>query len=915
MGRKLKLIFLVMLCNIMLFASSYDTVKVSFPRPLASSVANRMLESGYSYDYLLVLSQCCNFNLEAVLPSTTEETFTSWSIIEELNSGRVDLFAGIVYSDKLAQEVLFSKNYYGFFSSTLITSQYNYDFDSYSFSNLDRPLRIGIIKNDYNTDALIEYLDYLDVDYSFFTYETKQEAIEAVKKEELDLIKSNSLVQTPGFKTVAKFGSFPLYFATRKDNQEFMDLVDEGILTIREYFPNLMTRLANKYSSSTILDFEMSDEELKELKANNFKIKALCVDNSGPFVFKGKKGNEAGISVEILNAFASKVGLEVEYTFFDPKGSFMEQLEEGNFNCILGIPVNSNYNSLYGIINSVPYVTNNILMVSKNKKNFGSLNGCSIALQKGSRLAFLLKDSTVKYYDSMKDCLLAVKHNEVDVAFGSEQVIDFYLNQLGLNIYSTNFYNIVNDIGFAFPNEDNKAFITLLNRYINSIDQLTLFDYENATALQSYQDPVAQILRNNPVMVLILLFVFIGLVCTVIFLVINAKRDKKYNQALKHVSEVKTDFLSRMSHDLRTPLNGIIGSSVIALESKEIEEKNESLSDIYYSGEYMLRLVNDILDMAQIDNGSLELTLSSFSLDKFITDITRMFTPLCEEKQIVFNIENHSTVKYVYADFARFEQIFFNLLSNSVKYTPQNGIICFTIEETIIDNSVRFKFIVKDNGIGISKNFQTQIFELFSREETGIAAKEKGVGIGLAIVKQLVDLMKGTISCKSEVGRGTEFVVEIPFLIDDSQEEIDEKSDIDENLLAGKRVLICEDNLMNYKIISRLLNKKGMLTEHAINGKDGVDMFFAESEDYYDLLIMDIRMPVLDGLSATRIIRSSAHKRAKSIPIIALTANAFEEDLRMSYEAGINYHLTKPVESHMLYKVITQVLTLFSTHE
>ena len=156
MRRKLKLIFLVMLCNIMLFASSYDTVKVSFPRPLASSVANGMLESGYSYDYLLVLSQCCNFNLEAVLPSTTEETFTSWSIIEELNSGRVDLFAGIVYSDKLAQEVLFSKNYYGFFSSTLITSQYNYDFDSYSFSNFDRPLRIGIIKNDYNTDALIE---------------------------------------------------------------------------------------------------------------------------------------------------------------------------------------------------------------------------------------------------------------------------------------------------------------------------------------------------------------------------------------------------------------------------------------------------------------------------------------------------------------------------------------------------------------------------------------------------------------------------------------------------------------------------------------------------------------------------------------------------------------------------------------
>lgn len=374
----------------------------------------------------------------------------------------------------------------------------------------------------------------------------------------------------------------------------------------------------------------------------------------------------------------------------------------------------------------------------------------------------------------------------------------------------------------------------------------------------------------------------------------------------ERANRAKTEFLSRMSHDIRTPMNGIIGMTALAKEELEHPvEVLDYLNKIDSSSQFLLGLINDILDMTKIESGFVTLKREPYPLNEMLKEVDTLIRPHCYSKDVEFEISTEGIVcDCVQWDKLRVNQVLFNLLSNAVKFTPEGGKVTFLVRHiSRKDNIVKIHFIVRDTGIGIGKEFQKHVFEPFSQERQ----KEEilGTGLGLAIVKNLVSLMGGSITLNSEPGKGSEFIVELEAEVcENPEQKVKEISEIDDSLLEGKRVLLCEDHPINIQIAKKMLEKKGMIVTCAKNGIEAVRRFEESAENEYDIVLMDILMPGMDGLEATRTIRALERADARMVPIIAMTANAFQEDVRKSLEAGMNGHLAKPVDAKQLFRTL-----------
>lgn len=402
------------------------------------------------------------------------------------------------------------------------------------------------------------------------------------------------------------------------------------------------------------------------------------------------------------------------------------------------------------------------------------------------------------------------------------------------------------------------------------------------------------------------------------------KQEQKLREALdaaQAANKAKSEFLSRMSHDIRTPMNAIIGMSTIGqLCIGETSKVKECFEKIDFSSNYLLSLINDVLDMSRIESGNIKIQKNEFHLKKLMEQIENMIAPQAQNQGINFWME-YSQLKrqYYIGDDLRLNQILTNLLSNALKFTPSGGNVFVEVKEVQRNQkNVEMEFCVKDTGIGISKEFLPKIYQPFEQEDAGSARNKVGSGLGLSIVHNLVQLMKGTIHVESEKGKGTQFRVIIPLRISIKSEDctkkdlkgpadfINKKSD--KSKYNGKRVLLVEDNELNQEIAKALLEEYEITVETARNGKIGLQMFQAHSPGWYQLVLMDIRMPEMDGIAAAKAIRSCKVQDARSIPIVAMSANAFDEDKEEARKAGMNGYLIKPVDIQKLYDILNQYL-------
>ncbi len=370
-------------------------------------------------------------------------------------------------------------------------------------------------------------------------------------------------------------------------------------------------------------------------------------------------------------------------------------------------------------------------------------------------------------------------------------------------------------------------------------------------------------------------------------------------QAANVANRAKSEFLSDMSHDIRTPMNAIIG--LINLLEKNADDKerfHKHLRDLKLSSEHLLELINNVLDMSRIESGKTELDLEEFNTRTLLEEVNSVYRTQAALKGLLVEEEITVPEKHYEGDSVRVKKVLLNLLSNAVKYTPEGGRVHLSTRSLGItaNGYEMLEFKIEDNGYGMSKEFVDIIFQPFSREKNTTISGISGTGLGMAIVKNLVELMNGNVYVESEPGKGSTFTVQIPFKpISDVEEKQQKEKNVGNVSLDGLRILVVEDYELNAEILMELLTMEGVQCDYAENGKIALECFEASEEDTYDMILMDVKMPVMDGYEAARAIRAGTHPRAKTVPIVALTANAFKEDIQHALDAGMNEHIAKPV--------------------
>lgn len=392
-------------------------------------------------------------------------------------------------------------------------------------------------------------------------------------------------------------------------------------------------------------------------------------------------------------------------------------------------------------------------------------------------------------------------------------------------------------------------------------------------------------------------------------------KNDKLELAVKRAesaAQAKSEFLSRMSHDIRTPMNAIIGLTHLAKKEDDIKVIREYITKIDSSSKFLLGLINDVLDMSKIENGEMALNEAPFTYEKFTDSVETVIRPLMDDKDINFVFKMQGKPQCIKVDRLRFSQIFFNLLSNAAKFTPTGGTVEFLAEDIITEKSrddgrLGLRFYVRDNGIGMSEDYLKHMYDPFIQERSDIGDMVRGTGLGLPIVKSLVEAMDGTIEVKSSLGKGTEFKID---LYVEPAEPAAEETEIsgEHGGLKDVRILLVEDNDLNIFVAKTILEEYGCLVDVAKNGQEAMEAFEQSETGFYKAILMDVHMPVMNGIEATRKIRKSTKADAASVPIIAMTADAFDDEKRKTLDAGMNSHLAKPIDPAGLYKVLSKYI-------
>ena len=560
------------------------------------------------------------------------------------------------------------------------------------------------------------------------------------------------------------------------------------------------------------------------------------------------------------------------------------------------------------------------------------------------------KDITIIYYGTMQNMKRLNKYFNCS-AYNNENSV-YVLDEDGMKLFNSstvelvhgyNIYSVLKQMKYYHNQDFNKtlkqleetgsAYSSAVLDGVEYYYAIANLDYAEWTIL--FMVPASCVAVNTvrltkTVMVIVLSFamimaiVLVAVVSTMIHIqqkkVLDLERENNHKLAealdmAREANRSKSTFLANMSHDIRTPMNAIIGiTALIEHDVDNAAKVKEYAKKIEVSSQHLLGLINDVLDMSKIETGKTTLNFVDFSISEMLRRIEILFRPQTDAKnQTLLITKEHIHHEWLNGDSVRLMQVFNNLMSNAIKYTQEGGKIQFFAEECQTNSSVyaKFRFIVKDNGIGMSEEFQDKIFDSFTREENSVINKIQGTGLGMAISKNLIQAMGGTIEVKSEKGKGSCFEVIVDFKIAENKEVYqpeqieDEKQD--ETILNGMCFLCAEDNELNAEILKELLDIEGAKCQICENGEKVVEAFEKSQPGEYDMILMDIQMPVMNGYEATKAIRNSKHPMAKTIPIIAMTANAFSEDIQQSLSAGMNAHVSKPVEMKVLGKAIQNI--------
>ena len=692
------------------------------------------------------------------------------------------------------------------------------------------------------------------------------------------------------------------------------------ILRQRRYAANFPARLVN---------VQFSDRDLEYVKKRK-TITVAVPENWYPFYCKEtSQKNHVGIMVDILDKIKDFTGLDFSYVYAKNYSDAVHLVQRGKADILGFFLGDENDAAQLGLALSASYVSANNIIV-RNKACSYPAPGLVGALVESQRFPSGISAEKIRSYPGIKEALAAVNSGEVDFIYGlSSKMEQDILRYHFTNLAPVTLVNDQSAISFALPTPVDPDLLTVLNKAINNLSESerTVIRNRNLESIGVNEFSLTDFIYANPLQFMFIVMFVLSVLFTALLLAIGARMKATVIQGnLKRAEAAnlaKSEFLSRMSHEIRTPMNGIVGMSTIAMQNIDNTDKiKDCLEKVIMSSKHLLALINDVLDMSKIESGKVELRHESFNFRAFLQDLENLYGEQAKSKGISYETILASDLEVqIIGDSLRLNQVLSNLLSNALKFTPAKGMIKLRVSKTGEDQeNVYLRFEVIDTGCGIAEENYDKIFESFEQENVDVTYKYGGTGLGLSIVKRFTGLMGGGIHVTSVQGSGSTFTVDLPFgKIKESGKptrfsDINGRNDLAKDCYAvdydfkGKRILLVEDNELNREIAEELIGVTGASVESAEDGVQAVEMFKESAEGYYDLILMDVQMPHMDGYEATRCIRALGRSDAQKVPIFAMTANAFAEDVQKSREAGMNAHISKPLNIRAVYKQMNRYL-------
>lgn len=885
---------------------------------------------GYGVEYLEKIAEYTGWEYEYV--------FDSWEHhMQALRDGEIDFICHAQKTPEREQEYLFSKYAIGSESNVLYARA---DDDRYYYNDFEAfdGMRIAVLADSYQNMEFSNYAEKKGFAFSFLPYATSDDCFWALDAGIVDAVAMGSLGLRAEYKVICRFGSDPFYFMAGKENQELVDELDDALGQITAAGSSFAADLYQKYYGDMAAEQEvvLTREEAAYIQQADV-IQVAFLPSRKPFSYLDENGEIAGITVDILKLIEERSGLSFTYTMVPAGMRLPEYLELYPDAFVAGAMAdNPEFQSDLYLISETIY-TDDVTLVCATGSEY-DMNAANrtyrlaiprsyVALEKYINSNYP-QFETVTCGDT-EGCLGMVLEGEADFAAQNVNVINQYLSSPRyekMTVLPT-FFMEENTGIVSLETRENETVMNIFNRCIASMtpDELAQITV-NHTVGNTYRLTWGDMLYKfrYPFFAIGVLIVLI-LALMEVFIISRrrsylrlAEKNVQLGEAVaqaNHANTAKSQFLARMSHEIRTPMNAIVGLTELARHHRsEPEQMVDYLDKIETSSKVLLGIINNVLDMSAIESNKLKIAHKPFALTEILDSIETVYSTQCRQKGVGFELKRDQIKRsFLCGDGLRLNQVLLNLISNAYKFTPEGGRVTVTATELSQQGEkIYYKFTVADTGEGMSEEMLGRLFEPFEQEMAETAQKHGGSGLGLSIAKNLVELMGGNISCQSKKGEGTVFTVSIPFLLDTQAQEIGgdegaaperEKSEKTYDF-SGKTVLLAEDTEMNAEIAMELLELVGLRTDHAWNGRQAVEMFTASAPGTYMAVLMDVQMPEMNGYEAARAIRASTHPDAAKIPVFAMTANAFTEDVSAALNAGMNGHIAKPIDTEILYETL-----------
>lgn len=866
-------------------------------------------KQGAGYEYLQKISYITGWKYEYVYGSFKE-------CLDMLADEEIDILGSVSYTPERAESIDFSTYAEGTERYWIYTRE-----DHTNLTNGDpkqmNGCRIGVADGSYQKELLEKWLDSNQIQAEVVICKGYDEMIEKLDADELDALVIPALSVNSDFIAIANIGASDCYFGVSKSRPDLLKELNSALEEINNTETDYSIKLYARYEGKATINYALNKEEKQWLNAHENTIRVGYLKDNLPFCGE-ENGKLTGILGTVLDTVQEKYKIMIKAVPCSTGVEMNEALQSGEIDIAGPILQDFYTQEQFQVVLTDEIFDITPVVIYKGNEYTNSLStiaATETSLYSKLMVSLLFPDAEIKQYDTQEECLEAVANGKVGATVIPSSKINL-LNESSLT-KSLSFAEMAKqqELGM-FTTRENRRAATIINKAIEQsssiLNGVVLAQNSASEKKMSLQDVLAEYAGLGIVVSFVIIFVLLFLVYS-----LSVSR-KKQMEALKEAQDAnaaniaKTTFLNHMSHDIRTPMNAIVGFTEIAMKRKPDKEVENCLKKIRQSSEYLMTLVNDVLDISRIESGKLESKPVLVDLRDMLNTVLSIARGYIENRDLNLCVSREELkTPYVMADELRIREVLLNIISNAIKFTKDGGTIS-VVAENCPGNDVHHvivRYRISDTGIGMSEEFLNRIFDEFSQENGGARTSYKGTGLGMAIAKKYVDLMGGKIEVSSRQGVGSTFTVEIPLLIAEHV-EAEEKEKLKKDMdLHGLHVLLAEDNDLNAEIAIALLEEQGMIVTRAVDGKSALTQFCNTASGTFDLILMDIMMPEMNGYETTKAIRNlSDRPDGKKIPIIAMTANAFAEDVQAALNAGMDDHVAKPVDMEILTSVITKYI-------